>query len=212
MTEDTRVDTAHACPLILASTSPRRRQLMREYGYEFEIVAPPDDESDDLSSGDSPAELAQAISQFKARSAQSLVDQGMILSGDTIVALSGRIYGKPADRKDARTIIEALSGTTHDVITGVTLLDAATDNAIVRHDSTAITMKPLSSEEVEAYLDTNAWEGKAGAYGIQDYGDAFVTRIEGSFTNVVGFPMELVTRMLAAWNIQPSRKPQADNP
>ena len=89
------------------------------------------------------------------------------------------------------------------MITGVTLLDAATGEREIRHVRTGVVMKPLSDRELSDYLATGAWQGKAGAYGIQDYGEAFVERIEGSFTNVVGLPMELVNSMLDEWGIKP---------
>lgn len=191
-------------PLILASGSPRRRELMRQYGYDVTTITPPIDEPTDFDKDIPPAKLAQALSLFKAMSVRDVVDRGIILAGDTVVALEDRVYGKPADRDEARSIIKALAGTTHHVITGVTLLNASTDERLIHHDSTAVTMRPLSNDEVEAYLDTDAWEGKAGAYGIQDRGDAFVTKIEGSFTNVVGFPMELIGRMLEQWGVEPN--------
>ena len=192
-------------PLILASLSPRRCELMREHGYEFEVMTPPLQEPENFDTGLSPEQLAQALSYFKAQSVHSRVDRGAILAGDTIVAFEDRIFGKPVDRDDARSIIKALAGTTHHVITGVTLLDALSDDRLMRHDSTAVTMRTLTDDEVEAYLDTGAWQGKAGAYGIQDRADAFVEKIEGSFTNVVGLPMELVRQMLAEWGVSPTR-------
>ncbi|MEK7732222.1 MAG: Maf family protein, partial [Planctomycetota bacterium] len=129
-------------------------------------------------------------------SVAGLAGDGWVLAADTIAALGGRVFGKPADRDDARRILKSLSGTTHQVITGVTLLDASSGVRLIRHDSTNVIMRRLTDSEIEDYLDSGAWEGKAGAYGIQDKGDAFVERIEGSFTNVVGLPMELVARML----------------
>jgi len=111
------------------------------------------------------------------------------------------IFGKPRDRADAKRILSAIAGTTHEVITGVTLLDAASGARQIEHDVTRVTMRRLGDDEIEAYLDTGAWQGKAGAYGIQDRGDAFVERIDGSFTNVVGFPMELIERMLQTWGV-----------
>ncbi len=191
-------------PLILASASPRRSSLLREQGYAFCVVPPPFDEPDSLNPNLSPAQLAEALSYFKAKSVAALRSDGWVLGGDTVVALNRRIFGKPGDRGDARSILSALAGTTHHVLTGVALVEVGTERRAVRHDTTAVTMRDLTEEELEAYLDTNAWEGKAGAYGIQDYGDAFVTEIEGSFTNVVGFPMELVTRMLGDWGIEPT--------
>jgi len=141
-------------------------------------------------------ERAEASSEFKARSVAKLVAVGWILAADTIASLGGLVFGKPVDRDDARRILQSLSGTTHQVITGVTLLDASNGATVTHHDSTAVTIRRLSEREIEDYLDSGAWEGKAGAYGIQDKGDAFVETIDGSFTNVVGLPMELVERML----------------
>jgi len=180
---------------------------MREHGYVFDIIEPPLHEPDHLAEVTAPAQRAEALSYFKARSVATLVRNAMIIAGDTVVAVEGEILGKPQDREDARRILGMLSGTTHAVITAVTLLDAATGKRSIEHDSTSVTMKPLSPNELDAYLETGAWKGKAGAYGIQDHDDDFVTTTHGSFTNVVGFPMELVTRMLAGWGItahQPS--------
>lgn len=191
-------------PLILASASPRRSALLRERGYAFHVAVPPFDEPDSLNPDLSPAQLAEALSYFKAKSVAALQTEGWVLGGDTVVALNRRIFGKPADRDDARAILTALAGTTHHVLTGVALVEVGTERRTVSHDVTAVTMRELTGNELEAYLDTNAWEGKAGAYGIQDHGDAFVTELEGSFTNVVGFPMELVTKMLGECGIEPA--------
>jgi septum formation protein len=182
--------------LILASASPRRAELLREHGYAFEIMASPRPEPVQFLPGLSPVERAEASSEFKARSVAKLVAVGWVLAADTIASLGGYVFGKPVDRDDARRILQSLSGTTHQVITGVTLLDASNGSILIRHDSTDVTMRRLSEREIEDYLDSGDWEGKAGAYGIQDKGDAFVERIDGSFTNVVGLPMELVKRML----------------
>jgi len=185
---------------ILASGSPRRAELLAEHGYSVSIIPPPVDEPADLNPSLLPAQLAHALSYFKARSVRELVGDGLILAGDTIASFRGRIFGKPRDRDDARAILGSLSGTTHEVITAITLLDAADGRRLIQHDTTEVVMRRLSPDEIEAYLDTGEWQGKAGAYGIQDYGDAFVERIEGSFTNVVGLPVELVERMLKQWN------------
>jgi len=191
--------TLERAELILASQSPRRAELLRELGYEFRIVVPPLQEPERLPGDPSPTQLAEALAFFKACSVAEGLDRGIVLGGDTVVTMNGRLFGKPSDRDDARRILTSLAGTTHDVITGVALLDVSTGNRLIQHDRTAVIMKPLSEGEVEAYLDTDAWLGKAGAYGIQDHGDAFVLRIEGSFSNVVGLPVELVTKMLEQW-------------
>ncbi len=194
--------------LILASGSPRRESLLREHGYVFDVVKPLLDEPAEAAETLSPAQCAEALSYYKARSVAERVDQGIILGGDTVVAVGDSLYGKPTDRAHARRILEDLAGTTHHVITGITLLDASTGARVIEHATTAVTMKPLSKDELEAYLDTGAWAGKAGAYGIQDRGDAFVTRVQGSFTNVVGLPMELVKRLLDQWGVRPASSPQ----
>ncbi len=184
---------------------------MREYGYRIDIVAPPIEEPADLGRNLSPTEMAEALSFFKARSVAATTPRGWVLAGDTIVALGDRVFGKPRDRKDAGAILSALAGTTQEVITGVTLLDAATGRRLIRHDSTAVTMRILSDDELTTYLDSGAWEGKAGAYGIQDRGDAFIESIEGSFTNVVGFPMELTVAMLEEWGYPAPKKVRDDS-
>lgn len=188
--------------VILASGSPRRAELMRKYGYDFEVMVPTVDESDMVDSSIPLAQLAMALSYFKARNVMENVSEGWIIGGDTIASLDGCVFGKPVDRSDAKKILTTLLGTTHEVITGVTLLDASSQNRLVQHDTTRVTMKSISQEKLEQYLDTNAWQGKAGAYGIQDHGDEFVKKIEGSFSNVVGFPMELIRQMLTQWGWQ----------
>ncbi len=182
--------------LILASASPRRAELLREYGYDFTVIASPLAEPVEFPDDVSPVERAESSSYFKAKNVATLAGDGWVLAADTIAALGGRVFGKPADRDDARRILRSLSCTTHQVITGVTLLDASSGARLIRHDSTDVIIRRLTDSEIEDYLDSGAWEGKAGAYGIQDKGDAFVERIDGSFTNVVGLPMELVARML----------------
>jgi septum formation protein len=184
-------------PLVLASGSPRRAELLREYGYTFSVCVAPVEEPTEWADHMPPLELAEALSLFKARAVAPLQPGKLILAGDTVVALDGKVFGKPADRTEAARMIRALAGTTQVVISGVALIDPRTEAEHVGHHATGVTMRDLSDDELEAYLDTGAWEGKAGAYGIQDEADAFVTRVQGSFTNVVGFPMELVVELLS---------------
>ncbi len=188
---------------LLASNSPRRQQLLREAGYDFKVVSPPWPEPTAEDVGRSAAEFAQAASYFKARSVSSLNRNSVILAADTVVAREGRIFGKPVDREDARGILSSLAGTTHEVITGVTVLDPRSGRRIISMDRTWVTMRRMSPVELEEYLESGEWQDKAGAYGIQDIGDKFVERLDGSFTNVVGLPMELVTDLLGRFGIQP---------
>jgi len=185
--------------------------LLREHGYDFTVIESPLAEPVEFPDDASPVERAQSSSYFKAKSVARLAGDGWILAADTIASLGSRVFGKPADRDDARRILQSLSGTTHQVITGVTLLDASSGARLIRCDSTDVIMRRLADLEIETYLDSGAWEGKAGAYGLQDQSapthvrvgakvqcaqHAFVERIDGSFTNVVGLPMELLARML----------------
>ncbi len=185
--------------LILASASPRRAELLREEGYSFEVRVPPFEEPDTPASHGSPPQHAEASSYFKARSVAGTAGDGIVLAADTIVAYRGRVFGKPADDDDARRILGTLAGTTHEVITGVTLFDVVTGRRLIRHDVTRVTMRSMPPEAMDRYIADGAWRGKAGAYGIQDHGDAFVERIDGSFSNVVGLPLELLGGMLDAF-------------
>jgi|CXWL01.1.fsa_nt_gi membrane dipeptidase len=185
--------------LILASASPRRAQLLQDFGLSFEIVPAPEDEPPVPEAHDDAAQWAERVSLQKAQGVARRVQGGLILAGDTIATLGHRAIGKPADRAHAGQILRSLAGTTHQVITALALLDAQTGRSMVRHDVTQVRMRRLSDLEIEEYLDTGEWKGKAGAYGIQDCGDKFVERIEGSFTNVVGLPVELLGRMFSEW-------------
>ena len=197
-------------PLILASASPRRQELMRLEGYVFTVAIPPVHEPELMASGVSAAQQAEALSYFKARSVAARFDKGVIIAADTVVACDGEVFGKPADLDDARTILNALLGKRQQVITGVTLLDAAGGRRLIAHDTTVVVMGKLPEQAVEKYLASEAWQGKAGAYGIQDRGDAFIERVQGSFTNVVGLPMELLARMLRQWGCRLPHKVRQD--
>lgn len=186
-------------PLILASSSPRRRELLAEAGYSFEVVSPPLDEPDDALRARDPYSFTESLAFFKACSVARDFRSATVLGADTVAWLNGRVVGKPIDRDDARRMLRAMSGTTHEVVTGVALVDERCDRRIIAHDRTTVVVRKLKDEEIEDYLDTDQWRGKAGGYGIQDVGDDFVERIDGSFSNVVGMPLEKMTKVLRAW-------------
>ncbi|NLX12543.1 MAG: septum formation protein Maf [Phycisphaerales bacterium] len=188
-------------PIILASQSPRRAKLLAEAGIVFEVVPSQHEEPVASAWPFGPAEYALAASYYKARAVADLRPDRVILAADTIVALDGRIYGKPMDVDDARRILRTLTGTTHEVITGVSLLDQSGERRRIDHAVTRITMRRMTDIELDAYLAGGEWQGKAGAYAIQESADMFVTRIEGSRTNVVGLPMELVLRVLSEFGL-----------
>ncbi len=186
--------------LLLASSSARRHQLMDEAGYRFDIATPPFEEPSEARHPDVPPAIhAESLAYFKASSVARLHPGHTILAADTIACLDGQVIGKPANRDDARFILGRLSGTTHEVISGVALIDPEACRRMLRHDVTVVRIRPLDAEEIEDYLDSGEWKGKAGAYGIQDHGDRFVERVDGSFTNVVGLPMELIAVMFRGW-------------
>lgn len=187
--------------IILASQSPRRAALLRDAGIPFEIVHPRFDEPSAEHAASCPAELAESLSYYKAASVADEFPDSLILGADTVVAVEGRIFGKPRDADDARRILGALMGTTQEVITGISLFQPASSRRLISHDVTRVTMRRMSADEMDEYIAGGEWEGKAGAYGIQDNADRFITRVEGSFSNVVGLPMELLEKMLSSFAV-----------
>jgi len=186
-------------PLVLASASPRRGELLRAAGYRFTAVPSELIEPEPLHTGELPEAYAGAIAYFKAAGVGRDHPGATILAADTMAVVGDAILNKPLDRADAGRMIRMMNGTTHRVVTGVVLHEPSTGRRMMRHDVTRVRFRRLNDAQVERYLETGDWEGKAGAYGIQDTGDAFVEGIEGSFSNVVGLPMELLERMMTAW-------------
>jgi septum formation protein len=180
--------------LILASASPRRRQLLEEAGYLFE-VDPSDVAEPDPASETSPAEYAAHLAWRKAMTVAWRRKTGLILAADTICAVAGQILTKPLDRADAERMIRLQEGQDTDVITGICLYRALDEEWIGAVEVSIVRFKPLSDSERTTYLDTNRWQGKSGAYGVQDR-DPFVSVVRGSFSNVVGLPMERLDSLL----------------
>jgi septum formation protein len=181
--------------LILASASPRRRQLLEEAGWEFQVIVPTVAEPETRWHLLGPKGMAEALAYFKARSIWDANPSDWVLGADTIVARGEEVIGKAADEVEARTILGRLCGTRHAVITGLAILGPGSVR-LIASDTTFIRMRNASPAEIQAYLDSGEWRGKAGAYAIQETGDRFVESVEGSFTNVVGLPMELLRRMI----------------
>jgi septum formation protein len=186
--------TAPQRKLVLASASPRRQQLLREAGYDFTVFPANIDEDDHLNL--SPIELARHLSFEKAKVVAARFPNDVVLAADTVVAFGDRSLGKPEDVEDARRMLWLLSGTTQIVITGVTLMHKQSELRQTKTAMSAVRMRPITRDEIERYVASMQWEGKAGGYGIQD-NDPFVIKMTGSYTNVVGLPMELVEPMLA---------------
>lgn len=178
--------------LILASGSPRRRELLARMGYSFEICTPDVDE--DVSGRAS--DVVRTLAVRKAHAAAAQYDDGVIIASDTLVSLCGVPLGKPADPDDAYRMLRALSGREHEVFTGVCVIDAATGREETQVDRTGVQFRALTDAEIRQYIATGEPMDKAGAYAIQGGAGAFVERFDGSFENVVGFPVQVVGEML----------------
>lgn len=178
--------------LLLASTSPQRRAILEQLGLEYDVVAPEYVEHDE--EGVAPDEAVRAHALGKARSVAGLAGGRVVLGVDTAVVLEGRVYGKPASAEQAATMLAALAGRAHDVVSGLCLLGHGFEE--VAHDTTRVQLRPLTEGEIEGYVQTGEWEGRAGAYAIQGRGAALVERIEGDYLNVVGLPAVLLLRVL----------------
>lgn len=185
--------------LILASASPRRAELLREAGYSFD-VHPANVNEDDLALF--PIDMARHLAEEKAKAVAGQFENDLVLAADTVVAFGDQPLGKPKDADDARRMLALLSGTTHLVITGLCLMRLQPAVEQTRVVISAVRMKHLSHREIDAYVATNNWQGKAGGYGIQDQ-DPFVTKMSGSWTNIVGLPMEVTSDLLAEQGIFP---------
>ena len=183
--------------IVLASASPRRAELLRNAGIEFEVRVSPCKEPQRKPAG-IPTELwPMCLAFIKARAVREHCSKtAVILGADTIVVEGERILNKARNRAHARQILASLSGKVHRVITGICLMDGKRERLAC---ATAKCRLRLTRRQLEAYLDTNLWKGKAGAYGIQDDHDPFVTLLEGDITTVIGLPLELVKRELATF-------------
>lgn len=201
--EETRAALAGALdrPLILASASPRRAELLRQVGIAFEVRVSDAPEDADVP-GAGPAEVAQAHAREKALAVAARVPGRLVLGADTVVVLDGRVLGKPESADEAREMLHALSGREHEVITGVAIaLGAGTQARVLalEHVSTRVRFRDVSDEQIETYVASGEPMDKAGAYGIQGRGALLVDEIEGCYFNVVGLPLsrtwEIIERL-----------------
>jgi septum formation protein len=186
--------------IILASNSPRRRELLRQIGLSFSID--PTDVDEKVQAGESPENYAVRVAVDKARAAAERVRSGIIIAADTIVVLDHSILGKPVDRRDAERMLSLLSGRMHIVITGLAIIDAADGKMATGTSLTRIWFRDLSLDEIGSYVKSGEPLDKAGAYGIQGKGALLVKRIEGCYFNVVGLPLSLLGELLRDFDIR----------
>jgi septum formation protein len=181
--------------LILASASAARRELLTRACYEFEVI-PADIEEPSGQGFQDPRYLVQHIAWLKAAAVASRIGTGVILAADTLGWFNGQPIGKPADESDARRIIRTLSGTEHELWTGVCLWRRPDDLQLAWQEVSIVAMQSLTEGEIENYLRTRTWQGCSGAYAIEEKDDPYVRVVRGSVTNVIGLPMERLTSML----------------
>ena len=186
--------------LILASASPRRRELLTQVGVSFEIEVSDVKEVIDASL---PPELqVQSLALQKAQAVAAQRKEGLVLGADTVVAAHGCLLGKPHSEAEAKAMLRSLSGTWHQVMTAVALVDAADqNNTWTSIEITNVKFRDLTETDIAAYVATGESMDKAGAYGIQGYGALLVERIEGCYNNVVGLPLQQVAKGLRTWGI-----------
>lgn len=190
-----RAERAGDRPLVLASSSPRRQWLLEQAGYDFRVTAPAENAECGICSHETPPEMVARLARQKAADVARRTDRGMVLGADTVAECLGQVLGKPQDRAHAEVMLRRLSGRAHAVYTGICLWSRPDDRVLVDVVRTKLVMDPISEEQLQAYLDSGRWEGKAGAFGYQD-GEDWLRVEEGSESNVVGLPLERLAELL----------------
>lgn len=183
--------------LILASASPRRAELMRQLELEFLVI--PSDAPEVHNEQLTAREVSQINAYRKARAVAKRLPDALVVGADTLVYLNGKVFGKPRDRAEAERMLDELQGQTHQVVTGVCLVHLRAHRQLVFAEMTDVTFRPLTSEQIQNYLTAINPLDKAGAYAIQENGDLLIHEISGSFSNVIGLPMERLSVELEAW-------------
>src|SRR4051812_9623950 len=185
-------------PIIVASGSPRRRELLEDAGYKFTVMPPADDVECGVCSEFGPAGLVADLAYRKATAVRKTLgaeSSALVVAADTVAECDGFILGKPRDESDARAMLSQLSGREHRVLTGVCLWRSDADEPLIRVAVTKLRMDKLTDAQLDEYIASGQWEGKAGSFGYQDR-LGWVHVVEGSESNVVGLPMELFAEML----------------
>lgn len=180
--------------LILASQSPRRAEILRAVGWEFEAIAADIDET--RHSSEDAVGYVKRLAQTKAQTVAKKVSAGLVLGADTVVVIGAEILGQPRDDEDARRMLQLLNGQWHEVLTGVALMrPGQKSQVLVNHETTRVRFCEISADEIDWYVSTGEPRGKAGAYAIQGRGALFIAGIQGDYFNVVGLPVRLVYEM-----------------
>ncbi|WP_232695610.1 Maf family protein [Brevibacillus daliensis] len=186
-------------PIVLASSSPRRQELLKNLGLPFTIQVSDIDET--VSPDLKPEEIVQTLSFQKAEVITRNLSFGLVIGSDTIVVLDGQVLGKPTDEQDAYRMLRALSGRMHQVFTGIAIIDVASGKAEVSYSSTYVTMEAMTDETIYSYIASGEPMDKAGSYAIQGLGATLVQKIEGDYFTVVGLPLHLLAHMLTRFGV-----------
>ena len=174
--------------IILASGSPRRKELLADAGIKFDIDV--SDYEEDMTLDLSPHKLAKYLSLGKARAVAGRYKDAVIVAADTFVVLKGEILGKPHTKEKAKEMLEKLSGQTHSIVTGFTIIETATGKTISEAHESKLYFREILTKEIDEYADSGEPLDKAGAYAVQGGGGKFVEKIEGDYTNIIGIPMK----------------------
>lgn len=180
---------------VLASASPRRKEILNILGFDFDIIKSNADESS-VDKTVAPSLYVQELALLKGADVAKSLKKKIIISADTIVYFGGRVLGKPADKEDAFRMLSELSGKEHTVYTGVCIMDSDSAKTVCETCATKVRFKELSEEKIRAYIKTGEPMDKAGAYAVQGLGATFIEKIDGDYFNVVGLPLELTSRIL----------------
>ncbi len=174
--------------IVLASASPRRAALLRAVGLDFTVA--PSAINEVALEGEAPRPMAERLARAKVSAARPLSSPSLAIAADTVVVVNGTLFGKPRDDADARRMLRRLAGRTHEVITAVALRATPEEEIVCESVTSRVTFAPMSEEEIAWYVDTGEGADKAGSYALQGIGALFVTAIEGSYTNVIGLPLD----------------------
>lgn len=190
-----RVRLPQSTQIILASGSPRRREILEQIGLPFAVVPSQADET--MSEGISPSMAVQSLSLLKAADvAKTQPKDALVIGADTVVVFDDEILTKPRDKEDAKKMLSRLSGNCHSVLTGLTVLRCRDGKSISVTEETKVYFKELSEREIESYVNTNEPMDKAGSYGVQGLGGLFVEKLDGDYYNVVGLPLARLGKIL----------------
>ncbi len=193
-TKSVMTDATFTEKLVLASTSPRRAEILRAVGWPFETLAPNVDETRALD--EDAVAYVRRLAQAKAKAAARRLEAGLVLGADTVVVIEGEILGQPRDAEDARRMLRLLSGKWHEVLTGVALVRVGKEaHCVVDHELTRVRFSRMSDAEIDWYIVTGEAMGKAGAYAVQGRAALFIEEIEGDYFNIVGLPVRLLYKL-----------------